>query len=74
MATDDGVSAAALPDGDLLRELASLHRTRLETLRHAPEPALATHLSRTAELESEYLRRYPDRQVDPSRLTIEVQS
>jgi hypothetical protein len=71
MATDDGVPAADLPEEDLFRELGSLHRTRLHTLRHAPEPALANHLSRTAELESEYLRRHPDREVDPSRLTIE---
>jgi hypothetical protein len=67
-----GIPAAELPAEDLVRELGSLHRTRLETLRHAPETALANHLARTAELESEYLRRYPDREVDPSRLTMEA--
>ena len=52
-----------------MRELESLHRTRLDTLRHAPDRALAMHLTRTAELEAEYLRRVPHREVDPSRLT-----
>ena len=46
----------------------SLHRTRLDTLRHAADSALANHLRRTAELETEYLARHPGREVDPSRL------
>ena len=70
--TTNGVSASDLSDEDLFRELASLHRTRLDTLRHAPDPALAMHLTRTSELEAEYLRRQPHREVDPSRLTSEV--
>ncbi|HEX8629650.1 MAG TPA: DUF6158 family protein [Catenuloplanes sp.] len=64
-----GIDPAELPDEDLFREMASLHRTRLHTLRHGPDAALATHLRRTAELETEYLTRYPGREVDPSRLT-----
>jgi Family of unknown function (DUF6158) len=64
-----GIDPAELGDEDLFRELGSLHRTRLDTLRHGPDPALATHLRRTAELETEYLTRYPGREVDPSRLT-----
>lgn len=64
-----GVDPAELADDDLFREMASLHRTRLHTLRHGPDAALATHLRRTAELETEYLTRYPGREVDPSRLT-----
>jgi hypothetical protein len=69
--TDDepGIDPAQLSDGDLLRELASLHRTRLDTLRHGPDQALDTHLRRTAALESEYLTRNPGREIDPSRLT-----
>ncbi|PZM98098.1 MAG: hypothetical protein DIU79_00910 [Actinobacteria bacterium] len=63
-----GVDPADLTDEDLLREMSSLHRTRLHTLRHAPDPALATHLRRTAELETEYLSRRPGREVDPGRL------
>jgi Family of unknown function (DUF6158) len=67
-----GIQAGELSDEDLFRELVSLHRTRLDTLRHAPDPALAMHLTRTAELEAEYLRRNPHREIDPSRLTSEV--
>ncbi|GIM87252.1 DUF6158 family protein [Salinispora arenicola] len=63
-----GIDPAELGDADLIRELHSLHRTRLDTLRHAADAALATHLRRTAELETEYLARYPGREVDPSRL------
>jgi hypothetical protein len=63
-----GVDARELNDEELLRELGSLHRTRTDTLRHASETALATHLARTTELEAEYLRRWPEREVDPRRL------
>lgn len=66
---ETGIDPAGLADDDLFRELGSLHRTRLDTLRHGPEAALATHLRRTAELETEYLARYPGREVDPARLT-----
>ena len=68
--TDDepGVDPADLGDDDLIRELHSLHRTRLDTLRHGPDAALANHLRRTAELETEYLTRFPGREVDPGRL------
>lgn len=63
-----GVDPAELSDEDLVREMQSLHRTRLDTLRHAADTALANHLRRTAELETEYLSRYPGREVDPGRL------
>lgn len=63
-----GIDPAELADEDLIREMHSLHRTRLDTLRHAADSALANHLRRTAELETEYLARYPGREVDPSRL------
>jgi hypothetical protein len=63
-----GVDPADLADGDLLRELASLHATRHDTLRHGSDDALANHNRRLVELESEYLRRYPQREVDPARL------
>jgi hypothetical protein len=58
-----GVSPTELSDEDLIRELESLHRTRNDTLRHGPDDALAHHDRRTAELEREYLRRYPDREI-----------
>ncbi|MFK3983682.1 DUF6158 family protein [Micromonospora sp. NPDC050397] len=67
-AEDLGIDPAELGDEDLIRELHSLHRTRLDTLRHAADTALANHLRRTAELETEYLSRHPGREVDPSRL------
>ncbi len=63
-----GVDPTELTDEDLIREVHSLHRTRLDTLRHAADSALANHLRRTAELETEYLARHPGREVDPSRL------
>ncbi|MEU5906084.1 DUF6158 family protein [Micromonospora sp. NPDC047527] len=63
-----GVDPTELTDEDLIREMHSLHRTRLDTLRHASDSALASHLRRTAELETEYLARHPGREVDPSRL------
>src|SRR5690348_3561558 len=63
-----GVPAAALSGADLSRELRHLHETRDDALRHAPDRALAHHDERTAELEAEYLRRFPEREVDPRRL------
>lgn len=63
-----GVPAAALSDQDLLRELKSLHDTRNTTLRHGSAESLAHHSERCAELEDEYLRRNPQREVDPERL------
>lgn len=57
-----GVDPSTLDDEALLRQLGSLHRTRLEAIRHAPERALVTHLARTGELEVEYLRRHPARE------------
>jgi hypothetical protein len=62
------VPADELSEEDLLRELEQLHRTRNETFLHAPTQALQHHSERTAELELEYLRRHPDRNIDESRL------
>ncbi|MEK8109560.1 DUF6158 family protein [Micromonospora sp. M12] len=59
-----GIDPTELSDEDLIREMHSLHRTRLDTLRHAADSALANHLRRTAELETEYLARHPGREVD----------
>jgi Family of unknown function (DUF6158) len=67
--TENGIDPAGLADDDLFRELASLYRTRLQTLRHGPDAALANHLRRTEELEREYQSRYPGREVDADRLT-----
>ncbi|GIH12849.1 hypothetical protein Raf01_10210 [Rugosimonospora africana] len=64
----EGVSVTDLSDDDLLRELAELHRTRNETLRHGSDQALDRHDERTTEMEAEYLRRFPEREVDPDRI------
>jgi hypothetical protein len=66
---ETGIDPAGLADDDIFRELRSLHRTRLDTLRHGPDAALENHLRRTAELETEYLARHPGREIDPTRLT-----
>jgi hypothetical protein len=63
-----GVPVESLSDSDLFRELESLARTRVATLRHGSDSALAEHNRRTAEMEAEYLRRFPGREVDPDRL------
>lgn len=63
-----GVPGADLAEEDLLRELAQLHTTRNDTFLHGSGDALAAHTARTAELEDEYLRRHPERDVDPQRL------
>ncbi|MFR9732046.1 DUF6158 family protein [Saccharopolyspora sp. MS10] len=62
-----GVPAGRLTEQDLLRELEQLHLTRNETFLHGSEDALREHTARSFELEQEYLRRNPDRQVDPRR-------
>jgi hypothetical protein len=63
----EGLPASLLDDVDLLRELASIHRTRHTTLRHGSSHALGRHTQRMDELEAEYLQRFPDREVDPER-------
>ncbi|GIM97110.1 DUF6158 family protein [Paractinoplanes toevensis] len=65
---ETGIAAADLSEDDLLRELEQLHRTRHETFLHAPTQALQHHSERTADLELEYLRRHPEREIDQSRL------
>jgi hypothetical protein len=63
-----GVGPDLLTDDDLLRDLRRLHDTRHETLRHGSDDALDAHTARTADLEAEYLRRFPQREIDPERL------
>ncbi|ETK33777.1 hypothetical protein GCM10009530_16150 [Microbispora corallina] len=63
-----GVDPAELGDEDLFRELRHLHETRTDTLFHGSDDALERHTSRTEELEGEYLKRFPERHVDPERL------
>jgi hypothetical protein len=63
-----GVPASDLPEDDLFRELSELYRTRFDALRHGSDQALATHTQRMMELENDYLRRYPKRDIDPARM------
>ena len=63
-----GIPPQDLADEDLFRELGSLYRTREDTLRHGSDDALRFSSERTQALETEYLRRYPQREVDPQRL------
>jgi len=65
---DEGVPPEELDEADLLQELASLHRTRHDTFLHASTQALQRHSERTRELELEYLRRHPGRDIHESRL------
>ena len=62
-----GVRPEDLEESDLLRELRHLHTTRHDTFLHGSPDALQEHSRRTVELEDEYLRRHPEREVDPAR-------
>ncbi|MFG2085079.1 MULTISPECIES: DUF6158 family protein [unclassified Spirillospora] len=66
--TETGVDPGALDDADLLRELGHLYQTRLDALRHAADQAYGEHTRRMNQLEAEYLRRRPGREIDPERL------
>ncbi|HEY7100380.1 MAG TPA: DUF6158 family protein [Mycobacteriales bacterium] len=68
MALHHGVPPSQLSEQDLRRELEHVHVTRHETFLHGSHDALDAHTWRTAELEAEYLRRFPEREVDPFRL------
>lgn len=63
----DGIDPEELSNETLLRELRRLHATRFETLQHGGAEALRTHTKRMTALEAEYLRRHPERDVDPNR-------
>lgn len=63
-----GRPATELSEGDLLRELGRLHATRNETFLHGSTQSLVAHSLRQYELEDEYLRRHPERDIDPERL------
>ncbi|TDD84073.1 hypothetical protein E1293_13720 [Actinomadura darangshiensis] len=65
---DLGIDPGDLTDDDLFRELGSLYETRLDALRHAADQAYGEHTRRMNELEAEYLRRRPGREIDPERL------
>jgi Family of unknown function (DUF6158) len=62
-----GVSPQDLAEADLVRELAHLHRTRHDTFLHGSPDALQEHSTMLTALEEEYLRRHPEREIDPAR-------
>jgi len=68
VAHHEGVQASELSEDDLRRELAHVHETRHTTFLHGSQDALEAHTRRMGELESEYLRRHPEREIDPDRL------
>ena len=63
-----GVPPSDLSEQDLRRELQHVHETRHETFLHGSDDALEAHTERTADLEAEFLRRFPRREIDPGRL------
>lgn len=62
-----GVDPALLNNQQLLRELETIHRSRHDTLLYGSHDALIAHNIRMAELEGEYLRRFPERPVASGR-------
>ena len=62
-----GVTPSGLAEAQLIKELETIHRTRHDTLLHGSADALTAHTRRMAELEGEYLRRHPRRQVARGR-------
>jgi hypothetical protein len=63
----EGVDPAKLEESRLMRELETIHRTRHETLLYGSDDALETHTARMDALETEYVRRHPQRAMSKSR-------
>jgi hypothetical protein len=63
-----GVPPSDLSEQDLRRELQHVHETRHAAFLHGSDDALDAHTRRTAELEAEFLRRFPRREIEPARL------
>ena len=63
-----GVPPSDLSEQDLRRELQHVHETRHAAFLHGSDDALDAHTRRTADLEAEFLRRFPRREIDPDRL------
>lgn len=67
MSISNGIPAYELRTELLLQELRHLHATRNDTFLHGSPDSLREHTARTFEMEQEYLRRHPERNVDPKR-------
>jgi hypothetical protein len=59
---------SSLSDDELYAELDQCYRTRVETLRHGSDASLENSTRRIDELEGEYCRRHPQREVSARRL------
>ena len=68
--TNRGIDARTLDESVLMHELEQIHRTRHDTLLHGSSEALERHTTRMVELEDEYLRRHPQRQVTAGRTRV----
>lgn len=64
----EGPPLETLDEDRLHTELRHLYETRHGTLRHGSDDAFVHHTRRMGDLEKEYLRRHPEREVDPGRL------
>jgi nitric oxide synthase oxygenase domain/subunit len=64
---DENHPTAELDEAKLLSELGHLYETRLDTLRFGADAAWQNSDRRVAELEGEYLRRHPGREVSARR-------
>lgn len=67
MAVDERHPTTELTEQKLLAELTHLYQTRLDTLRFGAQSAWENSDHRIAELEGEYLRRHPEREVSERR-------
>lgn len=67
MPVDERHPTTELDEPTLLHELDHLYRTRLDTLRFGAQGAWESSDRRVAELEGEYLRRHPAREVSERR-------
>ena len=65
---DDRHPTQELTDEELFEHLGQLYETRLDTLRHGSQDSLDNSDRRLRELEGEYLRRHPEREVSPERV------
>ena len=59
-----GIAGGDLADDDLERELATLHEKRHDIFLGGTVDQWHNHVARTSELETEFLRRFPDRVFD----------
>lgn len=62
--TQYGIPAQDLSDDDLGRDLEQVYAKRYDMFRHGAADQFRNNVQRMAELEAEYVRRFPDRVTD----------